>query len=193
MILIFSPSPYSHYRECEKAETLMRVNNMCFSLIYIPPRVCVFLCLKEGGKEKAGGDSANPYTLWRIQGHSFMFCQPPVKQFPIKALLNSAVIPITASQVHLTVSRVLKHLTLSSLWSAPQCPTCLVRPNQLLSGSVVILEDMSDHTMCCCSFHLSYFIRCRSHLIVFEAYPSLCSFINPASPTDPLHFLFIIS
>lgn len=34
------------------------------------------------------------------------------------------------------------------------------------------MEDMSDHTMCYCCFHLSYFGRFRSHLIVFEARPS---------------------
>lgn len=61
--------------------------------------VCAHVCLMEGWRENAGeGESANPYSLWRIQGHSFMFCQPSVNQFPIKVLLNSAVIPIPVSR-----------------------------------------------------------------------------------------------
>lgn len=61
--------------------------------------VCAHVCLMEGWRENAGeGESANPYSLWRIQGHSFMFCQPSVDQFPIKVLLNSAVIPIPVSR-----------------------------------------------------------------------------------------------
>lgn len=51
---------------------------------------------------------ANPYSLWRIQGHPFMFCQPAVNQFPIKVVLNSAVIPISSSRSRLAVSGALK-------------------------------------------------------------------------------------
>lgn len=62
--------------------------------------VCTHVCLMEGWTENAGeGEIANPYSLRRIQGHSFMFCQPSVNQFPIKVLLNSAVIPIPASRL----------------------------------------------------------------------------------------------
>lgn len=52
---------------------------------------------------------ANPYLLWRIQGHPFMFCQPSVNHCPIKVVLNSAVIPISSSRFRFTVSEVLRH------------------------------------------------------------------------------------
>lgn len=77
---------------------------------------CMFVCSnvskresrrarRERGREE---QCANPYSLWRIQGHPFMFCQPSVNQFPIKVVLNSAVIPISSSRFPLTVSEVLK-------------------------------------------------------------------------------------
>lgn len=49
----FPPSPCFHYRECEKAETFMRVNSMCFSLIYIPLSVCVFFVFERGWKRES--------------------------------------------------------------------------------------------------------------------------------------------
>lgn len=105
---------------------------------------CVFQCSvrmlprlrhnANGCEEAAEGGEimcANPYLLWRIQGHPFMFCQPSVNHFPIKGVLNSAVIPISSSCSHLTVSEVLKHLRCLFLWSPAVCPTRLARPNPL--------------------------------------------------------------
>lgn len=84
-----------------------------------PCSVCSYqsVCLRESRRGRRKRECvreremlcANPYLLWRIQGHSFMFCQPSVNQFPIKAALNSAAIPIPSPRFRLTVSEVLKH------------------------------------------------------------------------------------
>ncbi len=92
---------------------------VCFRGV-ICVHVCVCVCVFErqwewkgesrrGRREGERGREgemlcANPYSLWRIQGHPFMFCQPSVNQFPIKVVLNSAVIPISSSRFRLTVS-----------------------------------------------------------------------------------------
>lgn len=100
-------------------------------------RVClcarVLVCLRAREREERMRDGemlcANPYSLWRIQGHPFMFCQPSVNQFPIKVVLNSAVIPISSSRFHFTVSEALEQFSclLSDLLRV--CPTCLARLN----------------------------------------------------------------
>lgn len=74
-----------------------------------------YFCVFARGWEKAGEEGANLYKLWRIQGHPFMCCQPAVKHFPIKAVLNSAVIPIPASQFGSTTLGVFEHHPFSSL------------------------------------------------------------------------------
>lgn len=104
--------------------TCMRFCQSRLILVVVRVRVCVYLTDmrvergKQGRRERDGEMlCANPYSRWRIQGHSFMFCQPSVNQFPIKVVLNSAVIPIsllrfcftTTTAPPLTVSEVLKH------------------------------------------------------------------------------------
>lgn len=96
---------------------------------------CLYVCvyLRDREREEKARDRemlcANPYSLWRIQGHPFMFCQPSVIQFPIKVVLNSAVIPISSSRFHFTVSEALKQFSclLSDLLQV--CPTCLAKLN----------------------------------------------------------------
>lgn len=114
--------------------------------IYVFPRhVCsyqsahrrVFVWVSDGERGRGERDGevlcANPYWLWRIQGHPFMFCQPSVNHFPIKALLNSAVIPISSSRFHLTVLEALKHFFL--VFSAATCLTGQSCPVKLSDSS----------------------------------------------------------
>lgn len=126
-----TPPPPIHahtYTHFPVKESVRRQTHSCVAIptyvflpvMCIPVSVCVCAmdgcvcvraraCVWESGREKAGeGESANPYSLWRIQGHSFMFCQPSVNQFPIKVVLNSAVIPIPSSRFRLTVSGVFR-------------------------------------------------------------------------------------
>lgn len=96
-----TPPPLSLKTVWESRDTHVCVSP-CDAGSYQSVFLCVHthVCLMEGWTENAGeGAIANPYSLWRIQGHSFMFCQPSVNQFPIKVLLNSAVIPIPASRL----------------------------------------------------------------------------------------------
>lgn len=101
------PSPLSLKRVWKSREgavvyTCMRFCQSRLILVVVRVRVCVYLTDmrvergKQGRRERDGEMlCANPYSRWRIQGHSFMFCQPSVNQFPIKVVLNSAVIPIS--------------------------------------------------------------------------------------------------
>lgn len=99
--------------------------------------LCACVCLKKSGGGRREGEMlcANPYSLWRIQGHSFMFCQPSVNQFPIKVVLNSAVIPMSSSRFRFTVPEALKHFpcVLSAV-----CPTRLARAKPTPSNSLII-------------------------------------------------------
>lgn len=82
-------------------------------VLYVHARL--YFCVCTRGSEREG---ACLYQLWGIQGRPFMFCQPAVKQLPIKAALNSAVIPIPASQFgvhHFGMEGGVKHQPLSSL------------------------------------------------------------------------------
>lgn len=95
--------------------------------------VCICVCVRDSGREEKvrdrGMPCANPYSLWRIQGHPFMFCQPSVNQFPIKVMPNSAVIPISSSRFHYTVSEALKQFSLLLSDLLQVCPTRLAQLN----------------------------------------------------------------
>lgn len=102
------PSPLSLKRVWKSREGAVVCTCMRFyqsRLILVVVRVRVYLTDmrvergKQGRRERDGEMlCANPYSRWRIQGHPFMFCQPSVNQFPIKVVLNSAVIPISLSR-----------------------------------------------------------------------------------------------
>lgn len=102
-------------RESRAMHVCVCVLIACLPMLCVHTRLCFFVCSREVGGEKAGGERANLYKLWRIQGHPFMFCQPAVKQFPIKVVLNSSVIPIPASQFPPSTLGVFQHHPFSPL------------------------------------------------------------------------------
>lgn len=111
-VFISTTTPNSHWKEAHVSPC-----NVCSFQC-----VCVCVCERESTRECQCIASEN--------SRSFFYVLPtdiqPVP--PIKVVLNSAVIPIPALHFHLTFSGFFKRLPVSSLWSAPVCPTCLARP-----------------------------------------------------------------
>lgn len=107
---------------------------------------------------------ANPYFL--SQGHSFMFCQPTVNQFAIKALPNSALIPTSSSCFPLTLSEVLvllPHLLSDLLRSFQHVMPDQTQPVKITNKTCKSVQrtcHITQRCCCCCMwFPLSYLLR----------------------------------